>query len=201
MIKDIIEKIDDWAIEYIPGPIYRIPIRIHDFYWYGVVSFFQKVFRKSHTSDKEIWNLSHYLAPIIYRKLQAFYDTERVGYPAAFSDYSEYEWKSKEEYEEKRKSEEIVGGGEDKWNEYLKEMLFAFEFFSLDDTFSKKQQKFFDKWGLVNPYRKTEDNKRISNLFGTEVILYHDLELEIEYYKRAQRGFELFGKYFMNLWD
>lgn len=198
------EKFDDWALDYVPRPIYRIPFfigeRIDD-----VRHFLQKLFHKNHTSYREIWNLHSYMAPYIYRKLKAFYEADRVSYPMAFSEYDERLFPSKEEYDKAMAEGVIVGGGSEGWENALREMLFAFDFYANADSGNKKQEKkFYKRWNLENPFEEKEENKHISSidfLNDGERVFYHNFELEQKYYKRAQKGAELFGKYFTSLWD
>lgn len=201
---EIKEKLGDWALDYVPTPIYRIPFfigeRVDD-----VRHLLQKVFRKSHTSYREIWNLHSYMAPYIYRKLKEFYDADRVSYPMAFSEYDGHSWTSKKEYEKEMSEGTIVGGGMDAWNGILEEMLFAFDFYTHADGRNKKQEKkFYERWNLESPFEKKEENKHVSNLpflNDGDRVFYHNFDLEREYYNRAQKGAELFGKYFLSLWD
>lgn len=201
---EIKEKIDDWAVDYVPGPIYRIPFfiskRIDD-----VRHLLQKLFFKNHTSYREIWNLYSYMAPYIYRKLNAFYEADRVSYPIAFSEYDDKSFPSKEEYDKEVADGSIVGGGSEGWNNALREMLFAFDFYANADSGNKKKEKkFYERWNLENPFEEKEENKYISSIVflnDKDGVFYHNFELEQEYYKRAQKGAELFGKYFTSLWD
>lgn len=217
------EKLEDWALDYVPGPIYRIPVRIGDFLR-SIKYFFQKLFRKSHTSDREIWNLHYYMAKSLQPKLKAFKESKRVGYPAAFAEYFENEWKNKEEYDQAVAEGKLQGGGPEAWEKILDEILFAFDWFlseeSLDDSFYKR-------YNLPNPHEEIEENKRwsywydlkdggalsTSNKLSEEEMkergatprepraTYFNVEKHTEYAERAQKGFELFGKYFMNFWD
>lgn len=199
-----VEKLDDWALDNIPSPIYRIPFRIGEFFD-TLHHYWQKIFFKSHTSYREIWNLHSYMAPYIYRKLKAFYEADRVSYPMAFSEYDEGSFPSKDEYEKALKEGTIVGGGFEGWNTALREMLFAFDFYANADSGDKKQEKrFYKRWNLENPFEEKEENKHVSSidfLSDRDRVFYHNFELEQSYYERAQKGAELFGKYFISLWD
>jgi hypothetical protein len=187
--------------------------------------FIQKVFRKSHISDIELWNLDYTLAKIIIPKLIEFKNMKRKGFPTTFSKYSSDYGISILEYKNS-----FIGGEMQKWNEYVDEMIFAFEcLLYLDDRnekgdVSKKHIIFCKKYGYNSPYRETEDNLRymhsyanknritiISNesdldkkkgyILKDKIEIYCDRKLLKEMNERMQNGFELFGKYFTGFWD
>lgn len=221
--QSILERLDDWALDYVPGPIYRIPVRIKDF-MYSVKYFFQKLFRKSHTSDREIWNLHHYMAKSLYPKLKAFKDSKRVGYPGIFSEYHENEWKNREEYDKALAEGKLEGGGPDAWEKVLDEVLFAFDWFLSEEDVN---DDFYKRWELDNPHEEIEENLNISYWYSlpgggalstSEELsqeeldkrgatfkntrkFYFNVKKHMEYAERAQKGFELFGKHFMSFWD
>ncbi len=216
-------RLDEWALKYVPTFLYRIPANTKRGYR-NIKYFFQSVFRKYHFSDADLWSLYFHLAKTIHPKLKAFVDMKRIGYPAMFEEYSKNgsPWKSKEDYEKAKKEGKVAGGGEKEWNRILNEMLFAFEYVIHDDS-NKKIPDFYEKWGLKDPREKIPENlaslKWYKNKdtgmgiisdgenitdewqFEKEDKFYHNAELEREYSQRAQKGFELFGKYFYNLWD
>jgi hypothetical protein len=219
------EELDDWALDYMPCPIYRIPRRIREFI-YSIKYAFQKMTRNHHTSDMELWNLHSHLAKIIYPKFKAFKEMKKHGYPGDFVEYYEHDWKSKEEYDKALQEGKIKGDGSEKWEEVQNEILFAFEYF-LHDEDEKSIKNFYKRWRLKNPREEIEENLSISYwydlpdgggmmtgeplseeemkekgyIFRKQDSIYYNVQLEHEYSKRAQKGFELFGKYFMNLWD
>lgn len=187
--------------------------------FYSIKYFMQMIFRKNHTSDIEIWNLYAYLAPYILKKLQAFKDSERSGYPGTFAEYYEHEWSSKEEYEEAVRKGRILGGGKAVWEHYLDEMIFAFEYIVYYEN-CRQKEKFLEKYKLKDPNEKILKNKRESYVYeskngGTIIsstpleneklidksVDYFNVTLDREYAERAQKGFELFGKFFTSLWD
>ncbi|MFW6002598.1 MAG: hypothetical protein ACOCQD_04595, partial [archaeon] len=160
MVKDLKEKLDDWALDHVPGPIYRIPRRIKDFFR-TIKYTFQKLVRKHHTSNMELWNLHAHLAKIIYPKFKAFKEMKQHGYPADFSEYFEHEWSSKEEYDKAVEEGKIIGGGAKKWEEVQNEILFAFEYF-LHSEYNSKIKNFYKRWGLKDPHEEIEENLSIS---------------------------------------
>jgi len=188
----------------------------------------QRVFRTHHASDCDLWGLSEHLAPIILGKLQAFKNMPRHGYPSFFSDYCKEEWGSKEEYEDAVAKGKVTGGDEEAWNKVLDEMIFAFEFITYYEAKDKKRDRMLKKYGLKYPHEKTPESRTVHYVYKCgkdkdkhimssylppddpanakreylgEDISYYNFNLEGEYYKRAQKGLELFAKHFMSLWD
>ncbi|MDR2081282.1 MAG: hypothetical protein LBP54_05290 [Campylobacteraceae bacterium] len=110
-------------------------------------------------------------------------------------------------------------------------MLYAFEWKIYYEDYKniKQRDNFCKKWGMKNPHEKRLENKKVdyvykmidpyfvecisddSEMDKKEPKRYQFLYRRIHYYnakydihiinKRAQKGFELFGKYFLNLWD
>lgn len=223
------EKISDWALEYVPGPIYRIPSRIVGFFR-AIKWSFQKLVRLSHASDCDLWNLSDHLVDIILPKLKAFKEMPRLGFPGIFSDFDKEHagpWANKEEYDKDVANGDIVGGGEEAWEKVIDEMIFAFEYIKADNH-TKYYKKFVEKYGCdwfekkpenrivklwyTNPETGCammigEDGKKPDapwilneNSFFSKPF-YYNSSLHMEASSRAQKGFELFGKHFMGLWD
>lgn len=104
------------------------------------------------------------------------------------------------------------------WNKVLDKMIFAFDYKQNEHT-----RGFYKKRNIKDPYRKTKDNlqycktyqlenDRVSMSFDKDPEPklpnlieikkhYQDTKLVMKYHKKAQEGFELFGKYLNNLWD
>jgi len=199
-IDTIFDKIDDWCFKYVPGVIYRIPYRIKNFYYYSI-HLRQRLFRLNHTSNRDLWNLYNHLGDIILPKLKAFIDIKHVSYPAIYSEYDEHSgYESKEQYDEYIKSGDIVGGGLEAWKTDLNEMLFAFEYIKYSELFDKRAKAFYKRWNLEDPHEEKEEN-RIQSPLSSDRNFYYNTKLAIEYDKRVEKGFELFGKRFQNLWD
>lgn len=220
-----VENIDDFFFKYF-GPLYsffkhRLPDFLRKIKWS-----FQRLIRKHGCSNSDLWGLDYHLAKIILPKLIAFRSQELHGHPMDFSDWEEDGGLgiTKEEYDEATKRGEFVGGGHEAWLKTIDEMIFAFEYLLYSDGFDKKQKKFYEKYGYKDPYRETDDNLTWGYSYRTKngnyctssesdldekneytVIgkykSYHDMDLLREVAIRARKGFELFGKYFMNLWD
>ena len=98
------------------------------------------------------------------------------------------------------------------------------------ENYNTKSQRdnFCEKWNLKNPFTKNLENKSIrykykclqpdlAFCFSDEpdldkkepekysylnrIVSYYNVKANIEIQKRAQKGFELFGKFFLNFWD
>ncbi len=185
---------------------------------------FQKIFRKHHTSNVELWNLNDHLAKIILPKLVAFREAKINSYPMAFSDWSENNGWTEEEYHNLRMSGEIVGGGVEGWKKALDEMIYAFEYSRYSECGNnKKEDYFYKKYGYIDPH-KDPSAERVNYEYLTEdgMICWSDEPdlVEKKGYKfikkdsyiynsetaktmaeRAAKGYELFGRYFQSLWD
>jgi|GEM_PF-2513521 hypothetical protein len=193
-----LEKINNWTWNHLPHWLCRIPRHIRDF-GYEIKYLFQKVLRKHHSSDKELWNLYDYLIKFIYPKLKAFKKMKRTGYPSMFCDYEDdMVFESKEQYEDYVKNSDMIGGGPEAWEKVLDEMIFACEYI-LHKEYEKKYKNFYKNWGLEDPYAEIEENKCDSFIVGE--VFYFNVKLEMEYEARAQKGIELMGKYLFSLWD
>jgi hypothetical protein len=203
-----------------------LPYRIREL-CYSLKYFMQRFFRPYHLSDIDLWNFDGTMAKWIYPRFKKFIVQKRHGYPGAFSEYHENEWKNKEAYDNAIKNGEILGGGPEAWEKILQEMIFAFEWkLHYQDKF--QVDEFCKKWNVKNPHEKCIENKSIHyeykclepNLafsmsdemdldvkepekyqYKRRVVQYYNTKLEREMEERATKGFELFGKYFLSLWD
>lgn len=178
--------------------------------------FFQRRFRKHGCSDSDLWDLDGHLAKIILPKLRAYRNYSLHGYPTDFLTWEDVqdsgEYKNAEEYEHAVQKGELTGGGFEKWLSVLDEMIFAFEFFLADSGNCKELKNFILKYG--DWHEEKPENKKYPQFLNinepitgnsksdlSKTPYYFDDKLYSEHGKRAQKGFELFGKYFCNLWD
>ena len=121
----------------------------------------QKIFRKNHMSDNQLWDLQYPLSKYVYKYLKAFKDQERNGYPGVFSEYNENEWQSKEEYDQAILDGKMFGGGGDAWEKVLNHILMSLEYIVLEGN-SKKESEWFIKYFGMDPYKENEEvNKYI----------------------------------------
>jgi len=188
----------------------------------------QRIFRPYHVSDLDLWNFDNTMAKWIYPRLKLYISKERHGYPGVFSEYNENEWHSKEEYDEAIKTGKRLGGGPEAWEKILQEMIFAFEWKLDYENYKEQRDKFCKKWNIKNPYEKKIENKSIHYEYKClepglasctsdeadldvkepekykylrRAVRYYNSKSDIEMGERAMKGFELFGKYFSDLWD
>lgn len=110
-----------------------------------------------HIDPWDTWSMDHTLAPIILPMLKQLKETSH-GYPGNLT--------------------------EDKWNNILDEMIWAFE------------QKMKDHW--EGEYYRFEDDP--SATLGCKIVWQDDKGREA-HQERMTNGFKLFGIYFENLWD
>ena len=125
---------------------------------------FQKTTRHHHTSDIELWNLDGALAKYLYKKIKAFRDMKRNGYPSYFSEYCENEWKSKGDYEKAIYEGKIGGGGSEAWDKTLDHILMALEYtVYVKDIFGEKKRanEWYEKNGFKNPHAKIPENLQV----------------------------------------
>jgi hypothetical protein len=197
---------------------YRLSDKIYRIKWYS-----QRVLRPYHSSDCDLWGLDHHLAEIILPKLKRFRSLGLHGYPMAFSEYDPNFGMTEEEY---NNDPYYVGGEMDAWLSVIDEIIFAFEYVLYSDNFDKSSKAFYTRYGYKDPYRETEDNlswgfsyvridgthcmcgeQDLVNLDPKDIKYIRKSKTYVDYNlirtigDRAQKGFELFGKYYMSLGD
>jgi len=194
---------------------------------YNLRMFLQKVFRKNHIADNELWGMDYTMAPYILKYLKAFKASDRHGYPGSFSEYNEHEWKDEAEYIKAIEDGKILGGGNDAWEKILDRMIMAFEYKIESNSDLRREGKWFIKYFGMNPYDESNPcNKHVSfsyrkideqphigscmsstepNLEEVEWATKRESGLNIELIHYAeecvQAGFEDFGRWYQNLWD
>lgn len=199
--------------------------RFFDRIRYKIKFLFKKIFNKYHLSGAEIWEPAFTMAPKILRYLYAYRDSERMGYPSIFSEYEDGRWPNKEDYLKEIKSGTIIGGGQERWEEYLNHIIMSFEYLAWE-TNDKKRKEWFLKYFGFDPYEEIDINRHISyhyrelkekehiaSAMSSELpdlekcewafksVSYHNLDLIRYAEELVQQGFELFGKFYWNLWD
>ena len=159
---------------------------------FSIRYFMQRLFSPHHLSEWDFYNLKYTMAEWIYPRLKKFINMERHGYPGIFSEYDENEWDSWETFDIIAGGANHIGGGGEEWERRLQEMLFAFEWLLYFDDYKSDTHRsnFCKRWNIKNPYEKNLENKTIQSN-----------NLDDEMHERAQKGFELFGKHFLNLWN
>jgi len=202
--------------------------------WAPVYNFrmwLQKIFRTNHLSDNDIWGADYHLAKYILKVLRAYKKYDRHGYPGIFSEYSENEWRTKEEYDEAIASGRMKGGGPEAWEKILDRMIATFEGIVYCDFTSEKEAWYVKHFGFsphakldVNhhwrweyKYKKDNDNPRIGCMihFGhtppegnpedfetfKKEVMYSNTELDAYIAEWTAEGLHLFAEHFHGLWD
>jgi len=151
---------------------------------YKIKYAFQKIFRKNHISDYEIWNCRECLAKYILPRLNALRSQDFLCFPNDVNSIS----LSRTVIDKKnnRHKEELAN-----WLKTMDEMIFAFEYALYGDSADKKSADFYTRYFGEDPYE--EFNKDYNNKVDYQIIE--------EAHKRALKGFALFGKYFLFLYD
>lgn len=164
--------------------VFRHSIPFWTTYW------FQKIFRKDHIADFEAWELGSHIVDYVYPRLKRYIELERHGYPTAFCDWDEGElgnpFKNKEELEKAVSEGNHYGGGMDGWNEVLRKIMVFIEFEHLENC-------------TVDDERFNEYYRR--NGFDLEGYCPYGQPGYKEFRKAYEEGKELFGKFFLAMWD
>jgi hypothetical protein len=120
----------------------------------------QKIFRRNHISDNEIWECYHFLAKLILPRLIAFRNLNKMGFALVSDEYPNEHYN----YEQDGQTELW----EDRWEKTVDEMIYAFEHILYYDD-DRKQKFFLDKYFGGKLYEKEEAEKRVQEglrLFG-----------------------------------
>ncbi len=126
---------------------------------------------KWQASYKDTWCLDTALSPIIAAALRKFIEVERHGIPSTVY------------------NEELEDGGASLWEGYLTDMLWAFENIEEPDV----PDGMFVHKDLGN----LEFTIEVSDEEAYEAFKKE----EAEFHAKRQYGFDLFAKYYTNLWD
>jgi hypothetical protein len=120
----------------------------------------QKIFRRHHLSDLEIWETSCYSAREMLRRIKAFKEHERHGYPSEFCSSSDEYGGGEELYVKNLSLGTIVGGGPERWEQELDHIIMALEYVSYigDYDHDKKGHDWWNKWFGFHPNDELEVN-------------------------------------------
>lgn len=145
----------------------------------------------------DTWNMDYTLALLIVPMLKQLKETTN-GYPADFS--SDYGCVGQLTFDADGFKLPEDSGAE-AWNDTLDKMIWAFgqvisddwedQYYTGVEDYQWKDSKFSDEDGTTY--------KEITN--GPKHTLVCDSEGIKKHYERMQEGFDLFGKYYRNLWD
>lgn len=132
-------------------------------------------------NKSDIWNLNFTLSKVILKALKEFKKSKRVGYPCDFKNQKQ-------------------------WDKVLDKMIYCFENLSKWDS---GEEKFIIKrgknaWketktGEIVKFDKIKANTRYSIVVLRKEVL--DKRGLNKHRKLVKEGFELFSKYYNNLWD
>jgi len=132
--------------------------------------------------------------------LQAFRKADKNGYPMYFCN-----WAGEKDHFDEKDEPEFVGGQMEGWNAALDKMIYAFEWQLYSDemlefTKNKKAKEWLKKNG--DPYAtKDPSNYHKFVINDQEEGYFYDEVLAKKLKERADEGFKLFSKYYLNLWD
>jgi len=135
----------------------------------------------------DTWNMDHTLALIILPMLKQLRATKH-GIPGSF-------------IHDGKDGDKEFAEAELRWNAVMDEMIWAFEEHCKDDGESQFYSGEHER--LTIPIEWDENGK--ATMFewkkGPNDTFKIDMKGLRAYQKRKQKGFELFGKYYQNLWD
>jgi hypothetical protein len=184
----------------------------------------QRTFRRDHLSDNMIWETGFYTSKELLKRLRAYKKHKRMGYPSTFSEYDEMTYKSRAEYDKYVASGDIVGGGPEKWEETLDQMIQAFEYVAeiADDVDTPKTRAWYEKYYGFSPYDESDIRNQSKSFYTREkkedgsiavktsktpfddclireININYDLLKYIE--DDIQAKLHLFAEYLRALWD
>jgi len=213
-----------WFYEHHPN-LYQFLIFQIPGYLREVQYLLQRWFRRHHMSDNQLYGFGPYMAKILLPKLKTLRALEVSQIPPDFYELAELPMVTLEQYEKARAEGKILGTGKVGWLETIEEMIYAFEFLLYHESGDKKQEAFYKKYGLVDPYAEVEDNafwsyhctnptgdyvgcgpsdyERVKNdsryVIHGKTKEYCNLKAIRQNWMRATKGLQLFGKYFWAL--
>jgi hypothetical protein len=165
-------------------------------------------FRRSLPWNKQVvkidkwdtWNMDTTLAYIVVPMLKQLKETKH-GIPCDFAEVGGEDWEAQQCFDfysedtNKLFNEKAVA----RWDEVMDKMIWSFEQIITDCT---SEDVYWEPyWEDMDPSEEIDENS-VYNQIGIEhprkKINREKME---EYNRRMSEGFELFGKYYRNLWD
>ena len=154
----------------------------------------------------DTWNMAHTLADIVYPMLLKLKE-EKMGIPGDFSDAGGEDYIDQKSFEFYEESHNWAFNEKCKeWDVVLDKMIWSFEQLLDDDWESKYHHgKHETEWvesdkpypnpvtGKMEPTYQMVDKNPDEHWYDVEGHQLHE--------ERMREGFELFGKYYRNLWD
>ena len=154
----------------------------------------------------DTWNMAHELAFIIYPMLLKLKE-EKMGVPGDFSMVGGENYSDQKSFDFYEESQDWAFNEKVKeWDVILDKMIWSFSQL-IDDSWEDKYHH-----GTRETEWKECEDLRLNPLTGKMEKMwqmvdknpgghYYDHEGHMAHQARIQEGFELFGKYFQNLWD
>lgn len=150
----------------------------------------------------DIWNMAETLGDIILPMLKMLRDSKH-GSPSempAFQDDSNHHW-PQQCFDFYKEDDKLASErGHNQWEEIMNKMIWSFEQVVDRDRDSKFHSGEHDiHWDPI----KDDQGKVISYEMkrGPKDTSRFDFDTYKAYHARIQEGLDLFGKYYMNLWD
>lgn len=142
-----------------------------------------------HIDEWDTWSMDDTLAPIILPMLKQLKEAKH-GAP-----YVDPEDCPDELTPEPNEGHDVDSTHFERWDWAIDQMIFAFDSKVNDDWEDRFQSGEFDlEW-------KRRDDGMSEMIEGPNHTFKIDMDARNAYANRIQKGFELFGKYFQNLWD
>lgn len=154
----------------------------------------------------DTWNMAHSLAYIVYPMLLKLKE-EKMGIPHDFSDAGGENYSDQKSFEFYEESHNWAFNEKCKeWDVVLEKMIWSFEQL-IDEEWESKYHhgKHETEWKQCDTPMKNPLTGKMEHMY--QMIdknpggHWYDSEGHQLHMARMQEGFELFGKYFQNLWD
>jgi hypothetical protein len=151
----------------------------------------------------DTWNMAETLAEIILPMLKQLRE-DKHGSPGdmpAFSDDTNHQWPQMTFDFYKEEDSKAWDLGHKQWEAVMDKMIWSFEQIVLDDRDSQFHSGTHDiRWvPVLNAQGAPTGNSQMVK--GPNDTAVFDSEGYKKYYAKIQEGLDLFGKYYMNLWD
>jgi hypothetical protein len=146
----------------------------------------------------DTWNMAETLAEIILPMLIQLRQFKHgsPGTMPAFNESADHQWPQMSFDFYKEGDNDAWNKAHSQWDEYMDKMIWSFEQIVIEDRDSQFHSG-HSNWTL-QPSASGAGSQMIKGPGHTATF---DRKAYEEYYKKIQEGLDLFGKYYMNLWD
>jgi hypothetical protein len=155
--------------------------------------------KKSIRIDKQdTWNMAETLAEIILPMLKQL-KAAKHGSPGtmpAFGESTDHQWPQMAFDFYKENDDAAWRRAHDQWDEYMDKMIWSFEQIVIEDRDSQFHSGHSNWTMQPNP-----NGSGATMVTGPGHTAKFDNKAYTAYYEKIQEGLDLFGKYYMNLWD